>query len=179
MVTHKLSFTPGRITLLGQRELITSANFFAEYLARVNDDPKRFQELYDAAKVSYRGGTAVTIGKNEATSREVMLKWMTDLAVISGWGQLKWLEFDREKKMGALLIEDLPIPLLLKGRTKGCVDHIVRGFIAGGASAMLQSDVDTVEEECVASGAPACKFIFMPKDKLKSTAEAKRQFGIA
>ncbi|MDE1870501.1 MAG: 4-vinyl reductase, partial [Candidatus Micrarchaeota archaeon] len=103
---------------------------------------------------------------------------MTDLAVISGWGQLKWLEFDREKMVGAILIEDLPISGLLKGKVKGCVDHIARGFIAGGASALLGADIDVVEEECVATGAAACKFLFMPKEKFKATAEAKRQLGI-
>ncbi|MDE1869666.1 MAG: 4-vinyl reductase [Candidatus Micrarchaeota archaeon] len=178
MVTKKLSFEPGKITLINQRELMTSALFFAEYSMRINDDTKMLRELYDSAKVSYRNGTATNLGKHYAISSNDLLQWMTNLANFTGWGKLTWHSYIEESKSGVIFIEDLPIPALLKGKVHGCVDHIARGFIAGGASAILNADIDAVEEECVAMGAAQCKFVFMPKEKFKKTAETERQLGI-
>ncbi|MDE1825800.1 MAG: hypothetical protein KGH61_04625 [Candidatus Micrarchaeota archaeon] len=102
LITKKLSFEPGKITLMHQRELITSALFFAEYSMRINDDQQRLRELYDAAKTSYRTGTAANLGKNYAISRDDLLQWMTNLAVLSGWGVLKWLNYMEERKSGVV-----------------------------------------------------------------------------
>ena len=177
LVSRTLTFEPGKISFMNQRELMTSARVFAELCMRANSDPQRLRELYDASKAGYREGTAATLGKH-ATSHNDLLKWMTDIASFAGWGKLTWLNYVEENKSGAILIEDLPIPALLKGKVKGCADHVVRGFIAGGASAMVGSDVDCVEEECVATGAAACKFVFMPRDRFKVTLEVTRQLGI-
>ncbi|MGH2612772.1 MAG: hypothetical protein ACRDFB_06950, partial [Rhabdochlamydiaceae bacterium] len=88
IVAHKLAFAPGNITLLNHRVLMTSALFFSEYSMRVNDDPQRFRELYEVAKATYRAGSAMDIGKHEATSRYDMLQWMVNTASLSGWGKI-------------------------------------------------------------------------------------------
>jgi predicted hydrocarbon binding protein len=178
MLARQLSFTVGDIHLLGNRVTIVHATFWAEYTMRMNEDPKKVFELYDSAKISFRDGMAKSIGKRYGLSFNDFFKWLTDIAMLAGWGKLTWVDLNDTNKTGIILVDNSPVVEVLKGKVHNPIDHLIRGFIAGGASGWLNTDIDAIEEECAAMGAPQCKFVFRPKEQFKVTPEVTRQLGI-
>jgi predicted hydrocarbon binding protein len=178
MIAKQLSFSPGTIELLGNRVTITHGTFFADYTSRINDNPESVIQLYESAKVSFREGMAKSIGKKYGFSYNDFFKWLTQIAMLAGWGKLTWADLNESNKSGIILVDNSPVAGLLKGKVGLPVDHLIRGFIAGGASGWLNTDVDAVEEECFSLGATQCKFVFRPKVDFKITPEITRQLGI-
>lgn len=178
MVAKQLSFTQGDIKLLGNRVTITHATFFAEYTMRVNEDNEKLINLYESAKVSFRDGMAKSIGQRYGFSYNDFFKWLTQIAMLAGWGKLTWLDLNDKDKSGVISVQDSPVAEILKGKVKNPIDHLTRGFIAGGASGWLNTDVDAIEDECSALGAAGCRFVFRPRDQFKVTPEVTRQIGL-
>ncbi len=175
---RQLSFKDGDIRLMGNRVVIIHANFFYDYCMQINDSPEKVSELYSSAKSSFKVGIAESIGKNYGFSFNDFFNWMTKIAILAGWGNIKWEGLEEGDGIGKISVENSPIAEHLKGKVKSPVDHLIRGFIAGGASASLQKDIDALEEECVATGAPHCSFTFRPAGQFKISYETKRQLGL-
>jgi len=167
LLAKEMSFTEGKIQVLGNRVVLPPANFFSEFASRINDSPEMVDIVYQSAKVSFRDGIAKTIGKKYGFNINDFYRWLTDIATMAGWGILKWEEFDAESKKGVIFVEDSPVASDLKGKVKSPCDHVVCGFIAGGTSALFMEDMDVVETECLALGAPRCKFIAGPAKTIK------------
>ncbi len=178
MIAKEISFGDGKIELLGNRVVITHASFYSVYGKIIEGSPEKIFDYYYAAKVSFRDGMAKSMGKRFSFNFNDFFKWLTDIASFAGWGTLKWKDLDREKMHGVIIVQDSPIATSLKGTAKGPVDHVIRGFIAGGASGSLNKDVDAFEEECIAMGAAACRFVFKPRKEFDfSSPEVVRQLG--
>src|SRR5271157_3801045 len=152
MLARQLSFSKGSIELLGNRVVIFNANLFSEYTLRINDSPDAVSLLYETVKSSFRDGFAKSVGEKYKFSFSDYFKWMKDLAEMNGWGVFTWEGLDQEARQGVLFVENSPIAKDLAGKVRNPVDHIIRGFIAGGASAAFASDIDVVEKECFALG---------------------------
>ena len=159
MLAKQLKFSDGNISLMGNRVTIFNADLFSDYTLRINDSPEKVSELYDSVKLSFRAGFAKTVGVAYHFSFNDYFKWMTDLTGLTGWGKVTWLDLDQEGKRGIVFVENSPIAEDLIGKVKSPIDHVLRGFIAGGASAAFNADMDVIEEECFALGAAKCKFI--------------------
>jgi predicted hydrocarbon binding protein len=162
MLARQLSFSKGSIELLGNRVVIFNANLFSEYALRINNSPDAVALLYEAVKSSFRDGFGKSVGEKYKFSFNDYFKWMKDLAEMNGWGLFTWEGLDQETKKGALFVENSPIAKDLVGKVKNPVDHVICGFIAGGASAAFASDIDVIEKECVALGAQRCEFSLLP-----------------
>lgn len=178
ILSRELSFGNGEIVMLGSRMVLFDADLFVDYGLRINNSPEKILDFYTSAKVTFRDSIAKAIGIKYKFSFNDYFKWMTDIANLAGWGRLRWENLIEEMKTGVVVVENSPIAISLKGKVNNPVDHVIRGFIAGGASASLRGDVDVVEEECVANGAQFCRFIFKPSDKFDySNPEVVRQIG--
>lgn len=178
LLARQISFTDGRIELLGQRVVISNANLFSEYTFRINDKPELVFDLYDSVKSSFAEDFAKGLGKEFGFAFKDFVKWMTDLSNMTGWGMFTWEYYDEAKKSWVITVEDSPISKKLNGKVNKPVDHIIRGFIAGGASAALRENMDVIEEECVALGAGKCRFILKRSDELLNSPNAYDQLGI-
>lgn len=106
---------------------------------------------------------AKSIGKKFGFNFLDFFKWLTNIAMLAGWGTLDWQDLNEEKKQGIIYVTNSPIATELKGKVTTPVDYLIRGFLAGGASASFSVDIDCVEEECIALGAKRCKFVIYPK----------------
>lgn len=174
---RQLTFKDGTIKLLEQRIVISPSIVFSDYSMAINDSPDKVAEFYKSIKSSSKDNFAESVGKSYGFNFQNYFDWMTKIVVLSGWGRWKWDLLDEEKKMGKISVSESPVAENLKGKVKCPVDHVIRGFMAGGASASLKIDIDVVEEECVALGAPQCKFVFKPHDQFEPTPEVIRQIG--
>ena len=162
MLTREMTFGKGEINLLGTRMVLSNAALFSEFIKNVSNSEEILDILYKSAKVTFRDDMSKNMGKKFGFTFNDFFKWLPDVAMLAGWGKLSWGDLDEKLKRGIIFVEDSPIADNLKGIAKKPVDHLIRGFIAGGASASLQVDIDVVEEECLALGKDRCKFIFKP-----------------
>ena len=177
MLAKKMSFDDGAIYLLGNRVTIIQSDFFVEYSMRANNSSDKINELYEVAKITFRDSIAKSIGKAYSFTFNDFFKWMTDIAMLAGWGIVKWQMIDKNKKIGVITIEKSAVGGNLKGKVTSPVDHVIRGFIAGGASASFNIDMDAIEEECIALNASVCKFVFKPAGTFQRSEEIDRQLS--
>lgn len=176
-VMRQLTFKDGDIELMGNRVVIIHANFLYDYCLKINDSPEKVHELYETSKSSFRVGIAESIGKAYGFSFHDFFKWMTKIAMLAGWGTLKYELLDEEKKIARITVDNSPVAEHLKEKVNNPVDHFIRGFIAGAATAAFKTDVDAIEEECMALGAERCKFLFKPANTFESSPETIYQLG--
>jgi predicted hydrocarbon binding protein len=95
-------------------------------------------------------------------------------ASIDGWGKLKILEIENDKKnptSAKIECRNSTLAkyyLAQKDIQKKGVDYFMKGELAGGVEPLLNKQVKTEEVECISKGEPRCLYsIFIEKDKLK------------
>ncbi len=173
---REVTFKKGEVTLLGTRQTLCPIDFVAEYMLEINESVADTVDMYTALKASIQTDVLKFSKKYEFTFNDYY-KWVTDFAVYSGWGIFSWGKLDRDNKAGEVYIDSSPVAELLKGRVKWPCDNNARAYVAGGATLALKTDIDCVEEECLALGAKRCKFVFKPAEKFQGTELTKIQLG--
>lgn len=156
----------GSIEVMGNRMVMPNVKLLAGIVLKFNTRENVY-DLYEVTKDTFMKGTALTIGKKYEFDFQGYFQWLTNLAMMLGWGTFKWEGLDEEHKTGSLLVENAAVGEALKGQAKQPVDHFIRGMIAGGASISLKADIDALEEECIALGAPRCRFVFKPANQFE------------
>jgi predicted hydrocarbon binding protein len=159
MLARQLKFTDGRVELFGQPIILSPSDFLAIYISQINEDPILVGKFYNSAKRSVKEGFGINVGKSYGFSFRDYSNWFVDILKLSGWGRVTWQENDKENHKGVISIQGSPIATYLKGKVKFPCDHVMRGFLAGGASSAYKLDIDVVETECEALGAQSCKFM--------------------
>lgn len=179
MLVKQLSFKDGSIDLMGWPLVFAPANFFSLFIGEINDDPKLVAELYYAAKQSNKEGFTTSIGKSYGMTFIDTTKFFVDLVGLVGWGNATWVDLDSKSKKGKIAVQGSVMTTNLKGKVKTACDHVIRGFMAGGASSAFKTDVDMLELECMALGAQRCIFVMDTKENLKAKYPelAKQQLG--
>ena len=167
MLSKQISFNEGKISLLGQRFVILPADSLIYYVLKINKDVKFISKLYNSAKQTVAKGFGVDVGRNYSFSFGDYTNWFVEIAKFGGWGIIKWEELEKESHKGVISIENSPIGVSLKGKVNSPCDHIIRGFIAGGASSAFKSDVDVIETECIATGSTKCILVIDSNENLK------------
>lgn len=168
MLARQLKFTDGEIDMLGQRVVIVPSDLFTKYMADINDKPDRIAEVYNSAKQAMKENFGVNIGKSYGFNFNDFSNWFVELATLSGWGNVKFEENDKERHVAVITIKNSPIAVGLKGKVSSPCDHIIRGLMAGGSSSAYKNNVDMIETDCEALGAEKCKFIIDTKDNLRA-----------
>lgn len=179
LLNKQISFNNGSIYLMSNRKILIDAEVFSELILLVNNSEDMAHKLYYSIKTTFMNGAAKNMGINFSFDFNNYFKWLTDIAMLEGWGKFEWHLLDKEKKNGVIIIENSAVASQLKGRTTIPCDHIVRGLIAGGASISLKDDIDAFEEECMALGDPKCKIIFKPSKDFKNNLKFKSQLYVS
>ncbi len=99
----------------------------------------------------------------KGTKLEDLLINLTELA---GWGVMRVVTERDEDARAVFNIENSNVAITY-GKSKEPVDHLARGFLAGGASVIFKEDVECVETKCLAMGSPYCQFIVDRAEALK------------
>jgi len=180
-MARQISFKEGEIDLLKQRVVITPNDFFVVLGIKLDKDKELALEMYTGSKEAVTHGFAKELNKhfNFKTGGE-FITWLINIAGLSGWGESKLVRLNDSSSEGVLQTKNCPVGTSLKGKVKYPVEHIWRGLLAGGASAVYNKPIDVVETKCVALGDRYCEFVFKPTAKFKeeSNNRTKRQIGI-
>jgi predicted hydrocarbon binding protein len=166
MLNNQIAFTDGSIYLMKNRKILVDTRVLANIILTIEDLDNVSYKIYNSIKEDFFSGAAKDMGHNFSFSFNDYFKWLTNIAMLEGWGKFSWKDLNEEKKSGIILVEDSALANILKGKAKKPVDHFIRGFIAGGASASLKADIDVVETECHALGSDKCVFIFKKTEEI-------------
>ncbi|HVC58670.1 MAG TPA: V4R domain-containing protein [Candidatus Acidoferrales bacterium] len=166
MLARAISFKDGNISLFTNRVVMPPSKMFSELSRKIDGNPEQVYNLYESCKYSFEDVIA-NDNRTYKFSVNDYIKWIMEVATFTGWGILAWKELDKDKKHSTIVVDNSPVAVDLKTKVKRPVDHVVRGFIAGGMSAAFKTDMDVIELECVALGAPQCKFLSMPASEIR------------
>ena len=160
VLARQVRFEKGSVSLLNKRVVMFNSSFFSCFINRNHEEPKQMQTLYYSVKDSFSKDFAEGVGKDRQFKFRDFVEWMTGLAMMTGWGVFSWENLKEDKFEGIIYVEKSPVVMDLKNTAKYPVDHAIRGFIAGGASAAFKKNIDVVEEKCQALGDKKCRFVF-------------------
>lgn len=167
MFSRQLTFSDGQIKLFSENLLFVPSDFVSTYTETIKDNTDAIKNLYLAAKKSTKEKFGIAIGKEYGFAFRDYTKWFADIIELSGWGMLKWKDIDEAGRRGVISLTNSIVASSLKGKVQTQCDHIMRGFIAGGASVAFKEDMDVIEEKCIALGDPECIFVIGKNDVLK------------
>lgn len=163
MVSKKIAFIDGRVTFYGQDISIFPPEGFVEYMIQVNNNTEDIKILYSTAKKAMLEYKQNLIDAYKQVNDK---EWVCNTMNLYGHGKIKY-EDSSNILTGTLILEDSFLAEELKNRTKGPVDHILRGMVAGIISSISDRDIDVIEIECQANGKDKCKLVANSEENLK------------
>lgn len=175
LMSRQLTFERGQIKIAGE----TSIMVHGPALVRLTDTlikimgKKGINYIYLSSK---EGGKSLGDAyKKKFLIKEVKLaNLLKDLAEMGGWGEFSFIKIDSSNRSLICNVNKSPFAELtiLKGK-KVC--HMIRGFLAGGASVGFNEDLDCIETKCVAEGSSFCEFFIKTKKNFKEKKLVKEQ----
>ncbi|MFH1586647.1 MAG: 4-vinyl reductase [Candidatus Diapherotrites archaeon] len=115
--------------------------------------------LYYSVKDSMRKNLSRQFNLDFGMQGDRALTFVRNFFSASGWGGIKIIDFDPEKKRAIIVVSSSPIATALHGKAKEPVDHFLRGVFAGIFSNLLKTDLDCLETKCAAMNDKECEFI--------------------
>ena len=165
MITRQLKFSDGRIELFSRRFAI-SGEFISNHISEINSIPEAVAKIYRNSKDS-SFLFFMEVGSKYKFSFNDFINWELDVNKFCGWGVMKYERIDKDEKIIVVSVLDSPTGIFMKGKTALACDHIIRGFIAGGAKAAFNDEIECLEIECIAKGDLRCLFIAAKSEELK------------
>lgn len=165
MISGQLKFEQGRILFLNQPMEIVPANFFVELTKKIlkGSKQKMLEYYLSAWKSGYEYMYNFVKEYKVKTSKERYALAM-DIIASAGFGDYKTLEFKHGEFTHFKVFKN---PVSLKFfPTKRVVDHILRGFNAGGGSIVHDTIVNCIELVCSAQNGEFCEFYNISQNSL-------------
>lgn len=157
LVSKQLKFEEGKITLLKQPMIFIPLDFYVEITKRAlssrNDMLKTYLDAWKAGVVFMNNvSKAYKMKKFEERYKIAM-----DLISMAGFGGYETLEFHKDE-FSKFKITNNPIADAFRP-SKVPVDHILRGFNAGGGTPVHERIINTVEIRCRAIDGGFCEHV--------------------
>lgn len=173
LAMRQLQFKEGEIDLLGQRIVMSPRDTLVGVTDYLVNNPQSIPTMYEYIRHSFGDGWASAVKKSYGFSSKDYIKWLIDISNIAGWGKSELVKYDVDNDIGVFRTFNPLIGSQFIGKSSKPVDHIWRALTAGGQSRIFDKEMDWVETQCVATGAPFCEFLFKPR-KLFSDAEREK-----
>ena len=162
LISKKLKFEDGSITLYSDGVTILPLDGFIMYIEEVSNDTSVTKSLYSTMRNSMleqRQRLMAEVDRSNAA------EWLCASINLYGYGKVKY-EKPTDLITGTLILNGSPFAKVLKSKSAIPVDHIIRGAIAGIASAITGQDLHAVETLCAVSAQNNCQFVLDSKEKL-------------
>jgi predicted hydrocarbon binding protein len=146
---------------------IFGKNFYLQPLEQLAFLQKKLEEklgkeglelLYQTAKEGFSNLAKELEGLSDVRS-EYLIE-LQNLVKHLGFGNVKVIEVNDRECKGLVRVEENPFPDLVE--TKGCVDYLLAGIIAGYFCKYFEKNVECKEVACKAEGKRYCEFIIQP-----------------
>ena len=162
LMSRKMKFEDGSITLYGESVAILPLEGFIMYASKIASDKSTTKILYS----TMRNSMLEQRNKLNAESKDNDPSgWICNSINLYGFGKMRY-EKPLSSQNRTMILECSPFVKILKGKSSAPVDHIVRGALAGIASIATGQELHALETDCAVSGRENCRFILDSKEKL-------------
>jgi len=165
MFARQLKMEKGNFKILEQRIMITPAWTFSYMLKNSKNYWETANLIYLGCKLSTQKGFSEGLFKKFKIKPRDLPDWLKNVNELSGNGETEILKIDYHSCESRIKVKDSPIVETF-GNSDRPVDHPLRGYFAGGASAAFKTDVECIEISCQSMGHKFCNFVIMPREKL-------------
>lgn len=165
LMSRKLTFDEGKVSLYGKSILILPASPFFEYIATINSDTDMIQYLYATEKKALIAEYEESFSRSYNASDSAT--WICDNINLYGYGRIRY-DDAKTAPYGKITLENSPFTIRLRGVTGKPVDHILRAIIAGTVSAITHKDTDVIETNCSVGEGNVCSMQVGERGELMS-----------
>jgi predicted hydrocarbon binding protein len=104
-------------------------------------------------------------------------KWGIDIISLAGYGKSSIINMDRNNNRMLVRMENSTIAESY-GNVGRCVDHMMRGYLAGAGVLYFGVETDCVETKCKSKGDKICEFIVKKREEFDPNNEqVKKQLS--
>ncbi len=159
LIAKQLSFDKGKLKIFGKRVVIIPIELF-EMIIKLSMKNKKFEkDLYNAMENSVHQ-FCIDLNKKQPLKKEDMLEILMNLTEMNGYGEIKIVKIDYEKKFAIFNFKGLPSETLVFEKLDSkTVDNYWGGMLAGGMSYIFGEEVDAIETLCIVTGKQFCEFV--------------------
>lgn len=129
------------------------------------------KEIYYSFKHSMTEILNKEFGVNFKVEGEKGVLLVEDLFSGFGWGAVKQVDLDKEKKRAIIVVNNSPVALKFSEPPGAPVDHFLRGIFAGIMTDYFETNVECVETKCMAINHSVCEFVIKPKSEFDFSKE--------
>lgn len=166
MYARQIQFEKGRIILMKEPVTMGPASTFVYILKNSKKIEETSYFIYRGSKEAVQKGFGDAIMRAYGLKKDKLRQWLKDIAEFTGWGTLEFIKLDFTERTAIIRAVNSTVAELY-GKTDKPVDHILRGYIAGGGSVSFEQNVDAIETKCKAMGHKYCEFIVAPRNILQ------------
>lgn len=165
MLARQLKIEKGVFKILEQRTVITPAWTFSYILKEAKNYWETANLIYVGCKTSTWKGFSEGFRKKFKVKHTDLPGWLKNINELAGNGVTEIIKVDYKNYKDIIKVTDSPF-VETYGKSDNPIDHALRGYFAGGASAAFRVDVDCIETQCQSMGHKFCEFITMRKSDL-------------
>ncbi|MDE1823188.1 MAG: 4-vinyl reductase [Candidatus Micrarchaeota archaeon] len=163
IMSKRMSFEDGTVTLYGENVLIIPAPNIVKYICMAGANQGNGRDMYSRAK-------AATLEYKQDLVKAYKsgggMSWIINTINLYGLGKATYQGASNSLPAGVIILENSPFAHNPDCKAGAPIDHVLRGIIAGMASAIFNKDFDTIELKCAAAGGDSCKIIIDSKKNL-------------
>jgi len=158
---RELKMERGSMIILNQNVAVFPVSLF-NYL--IESDPKIIPLLYNGGKESAKLFAKELIKKYNFKATQIK-DWLKNIIEFAGWGEAEFVKYDQSNHIAVLRVKNSS--LAIQSKKKEAVDHLIRGFFAGGGTISMSTELDCIETRCIARKDNICEFVVASKAYLK------------
>jgi predicted hydrocarbon binding protein len=154
-----LDVSDGSLTLMGIPVNVVPTSILCnqqKMLIKTLGIEDAYKEIYGSSKKGSYDYNSAFIRDKKFTDQHKIVEWQAKIVAFAGWGDLVLGLLDAPNHRVVVQFKDSPYPKSY-GTALYPVDFVATGFVAGGVSALLGTDVDALETKCQARGDAFCQ----------------------
>jgi len=167
LISRKLTFEHGQISLLGEKVFILPVNFIYEETKYVTKEGMGgIMDLYSSAWVAGYWIMKRFVKLHDLKKFEERYKVAMDVLKLAGMGEYTTVDFEHKHHTRVRVMNN-PLPKKFYP-SEVPVCHFLRGANAGGGTWVHEKIMNCLEEQCIAQGKNACVFWNASTELLKN-----------
>lgn len=158
-IANGLHFDPekGVLSFKGKRYILIRPETIVQFQKEV-EKVMGDRTTFAMSRGGFEGGSLSTKAYKEefGLSNEEVVDYMCNMGSQLGWGKFKLVDLNNDR-----LTVDVQNSAFAEmyGKSENPVCHMIEGVLAGLGKTILESDVKSTEEKCVAKGDDICRFV--------------------
>ncbi len=160
LFARELKMERGNMQILGQNVAVFPVHLFNYF---IENNSQIIPLIYNGGKESATLFAKELMRRYNFKSGQIK-DWLKNIIEFAGWGEAEFIKYDQKHHIAVLRVRNSS--LALHSKRKEPVDHLIRGFFAGGGKVSMNAELDCIETRCIAKNDNICEFIVAEKSFL-------------